>query len=302
MRRCGGSADSLFTGGAQTAIHTATDGIPRLINQLCDHVLMLAALGGQRQVDSGGIEEAWADLQQLPVPLHDSPAATRSPKATSGIVEFGRLGEAAAVEPAKTVCDGALAQLAAIDQGLHVLQEDAADGSGELPGDEFSPASESNTEVELIFHSAHDPFGGLWEQEEVVIDRYASLEDAAVRSRHATSDSARALGAAVSAAVREAEEEAPVTIVANTGTELPADVLPETAASVDFHPASDPLLPEATPVALPPRRATISLRDLGPDDRDLIVVEDEQPQVPAPPTARQRRPEYRQLFSSLRNK
>jgi len=62
IRRCGGSVDSLFTSEAQSAVHTATDGIPRLINQLCDHALMLAALGGHRQLDAAGIEEAWADL------------------------------------------------------------------------------------------------------------------------------------------------------------------------------------------------------------------------------------------------
>jgi hypothetical protein len=51
---------------------------------------------------------------------------------------------------------------------------------------------------------------------------------------------------------------------------------------------------------LPARRATISLREIGRDDRDLIVVDDEEPH--APPASRPRRPEYRQLFSSLRNK
>jgi hypothetical protein len=145
--------------------------------------------------------------------------------------------------------------------------------------------------VELIFHSAHDPFGGHWAEEEVVIDRYASLEDAAVRNRRrATSDEARLIGAAVTAAVATSEQPVVQTIPEQ----------PQVAA--EFHPASDPLLPEETPVELPPRRATIALSELGRDDRDLIVVEDEQPASPSAPAGRARRPEYRQLFSSLRNK
>src|SRR4029079_2446856 len=73
LKRCGASAESVLADGATVAIHTATDGIPRLINQVGDHALMLAALGGHRQIDAAGIEEAWADLQQLPVPLHQTP-------------------------------------------------------------------------------------------------------------------------------------------------------------------------------------------------------------------------------------
>lgn len=307
IRRCGAAADSVFTGDAQTAIHTATDGIPRLINQLCDHALMLAALGGQRQIDSGGIEEAWADLQQLPVPLHDPPTTRVGSGNTGGIVEFGQLGDSTprATQASPTLADSTFAQLDAIDQGLDLLrQEPAAETSDEPSIPEFSPADASGTEVELIFHAAHDPFGGQWEQEEVVIDRYASLGDAAVRNRHhATSDEARSMGAAVTAAVQAAGEEPSVAPAARPQEDDGASEIPATiAASADFHPASDPLLPDEAPVPAPARRATISLRELGRDDRDLIVVEDDQPERLAPLAGRTRRPEYRQLFSSLRNK
>ena len=298
FRRCGAAADSVFTGDAQTAIHTATDGIPRLINQLCDHALMLAALGGERTIDSGGVEEAWADLQQLPVPLHDPPAtrSTSSGGSTGGIVEFGQLGEAPNNQTVP-LADAALANIDAIDQGLSLLKtsEAAAEAAGESSG-EFSPADPSGTEVELIFHSSHDPFGGHWEHEEVVIDRYASLEDAAVRNRRqVTSDEGRAIGAAVSAAAVPGEpaqprEDEPVTQNSMT--------IPASAA---FHPASDPLLPEEPPTPQS-RRATVSLNELGQDDRDLIVVEDDQAGAVPPLAGRPRRPEYRQLFSSLRNK
>ena len=35
----------------------------------------------------------------------------------------------------------------------------------------------------LVFPAGSDPFGGIWEEEEVVIDRYASLESQAVSHR-----------------------------------------------------------------------------------------------------------------------
>jgi hypothetical protein len=293
IRRCGMAADGLFTGDAQTAIHTATDGIPRLINQLCDHALLLAALGGHRQIDAGGIEEAWADLQQLPVPLH-APAAVGAASGNSpGVVEFGQLdGEP---RPAAALADESLARLEAIDQGLELMRSDGSP-EGVVSGtaaDDFSPADASGTEVELIFHSAHDPFGGQWDQEEVVIDRFASLDDAALHNRRrATSAEAQAIGAAVTSATNLAEDA--------TKPDDAADDLRRPSVTQPFDPASDPLLPDEAPHDLPARRATVSLLDLAQDDRDLIVVEEEPPATP--PAGRTRRPEYRQLFSSLRNK
>ncbi len=68
----------------------------------------------------------------------------------------------------------------------------------------------------------------------------------------------------------------------------------------DLDPANDPLLPEETP-AEQPRRRSVLLRTVTQDDRDMIVVEDEvRPANPAA-VSRPRRPEYRQLFSKLRN-
>ena len=49
-------------------IFRASDGIPRLINQVCDHALVLAAMARQERLSQEAIDEAWADLQQLPPP------------------------------------------------------------------------------------------------------------------------------------------------------------------------------------------------------------------------------------------
>jgi type II secretory pathway predicted ATPase ExeA len=307
IRRCGASADSVFTGDAQAAIHTATDGIPRLINQVCDHVLMLAALGGKRQIDAGGIEEAWADLQQLPLPLHDSPMRVGAGSGSAGgIVEFGQLGDAPAIVAGTIgpdMADAAVANLDSISRTLDSLNHGsaAAASTGPRIGDEFSPVQETGTEVELFFHGAHDPFGSHWEEEEVVIDRYASLEDAALRGRRVTSDEGRAIGAAVSAA---ADNEAGTTkkpaIVATekyTDDEVPSAI----SATIVFDPAGDPLLPEESTESDHPRRAAISPSGISQDDRDMIVVDDQEPKRSAPLAPRPKRAEYRQLFSRLRN-
>jgi type II secretory pathway predicted ATPase ExeA len=325
IRWAGGVPESLLTGAAQAAVHTATDGIPRLVNQLCDHALLLGSLNGTRQIDASLIEEAWADLQQLPVPLHDPPVLPRREGAESpGIVEFGQLHDEP--EPGRAASSPAVAAQAAAT--LDTIHDQLASLNGEAPPvaarePEFTPTTGNGTEVELIFHAAHDPFGGDWEEEEVVLDRYATLEDAQLRSRHRVqSAEGRSLGAAIAQALessapgdRSRSEEPSGAPLAQLHLAVPAYDLPDSwsvetgpweppatiDAAADFHPASDPLLPEESAVRSAARRPAISLRQLAQDDRDMIVVEDEEPARTEMPAARTRRPEYRRLFSSLRN-
>ena len=60
VKGVGASPGKLMTEDVYVALHQATDGVPRLINQLCDHALLLAFARGQRQITGGG-QEAWAD-------------------------------------------------------------------------------------------------------------------------------------------------------------------------------------------------------------------------------------------------
>jgi type II secretory pathway predicted ATPase ExeA len=315
IRRSGGVPEAIFTADALRAIHTATDGIPRLVNQVCDHALTLASLGGHKQLGPAGIEEAWADLQQLPVPWHEPPMVAGAADPDS-IIEFGQLADDASSQAVAgtigpRVGEAVLARLDEVAGNVRVLQAESGFAAAEASDEssEFSPAAESGTEVELIFHEAHDPFGSHWDEEEVVIDRYASLEDAPVRNRgRATSDEGKQIGALVAAALEPAPQVVVVTPPLDGNASL--EPVPAIAATATFDPASDPLLPEE-PAQRPARvqsefsrRATISLRSIAEDDRDIIVVDEEQP-PPAtapPPASRPRRQEYRQLFSSLRNK
>jgi type II secretory pathway predicted ATPase ExeA len=319
LRRSGADPGLIFTEPAIKAIHTATDGIPRLVNQVCDHALMLAALGGHKQLGVDGIEEAWADLQQLPAPWHEPARTSGSSAAETGkpsVVEFGQLDEpitsnaATVVGPFRSIeGDSAAEQLDTIESGLSALREDESGFSQEpLPRegepDDFAPVDENATEVELIFHSAHDPFGGGWEEEEVVIDRYAVLEEA--RLRRVASDEGRLIAAALDSATQPIKPKLAQTPLEEPIEERIAMDVAELAAEVaPFDPASDPLLPEEPVTQILPRRAAISLRDLAGDDRDIIVVQE--PALPPasstpPPSSPPKRKEYRQLFSTLRKR
>lgn len=90
----GGRWEEVIAPGAAEAIYRATAGIPRLINQVADHALMLAFTGGQRQIDAQQIECAWSDLQQLPTPwVTEKAAAPARQSPTTSVVEFGQLDE-----------------------------------------------------------------------------------------------------------------------------------------------------------------------------------------------------------------
>ena len=84
VEQAGGQLAELFTTEALEQLHETCSGIPRLINQICDHVFLLAAVGQVPRISATAIQEAWADLQQLPVPVQ---LATQS----SAVIEFGSL-------------------------------------------------------------------------------------------------------------------------------------------------------------------------------------------------------------------
>jgi len=172
----GGNADAIFDDGALRAIYQATDGIPRLINQVCDHALVMAFSGGRQQIDSAGVEEAWADLQQLPGPWQD----TAAPETTGSSIEFGELdAEPTALETGGEPFEEATA--------IFRMEPEAAFGvvteeslTEEPVWDVEEPAVEFETQVAVC-----DPFGDGFDEEEIVIDQAViqSVEIFAKRTR-----------------------------------------------------------------------------------------------------------------------
>ena len=87
----GGDAGALFTDDALHKVQQATNGVPRLVNQICDHALMLASVNHVDQLNGQLIEEAWADLQQLPLPLPSDDLANATNELNEAVIEFGEL-------------------------------------------------------------------------------------------------------------------------------------------------------------------------------------------------------------------
>ena len=97
--RADAMADEIFVDGAVTAIHKCTGGTPRLINQLCDHALVLGAAGGHTKLNELGVREAWSDLQHLPPP---EDVRQRTSVEGEDIVEFGSLDDDIEISPPTT--------------------------------------------------------------------------------------------------------------------------------------------------------------------------------------------------------
>jgi type II secretory pathway predicted ATPase ExeA len=181
IARSGGQAEALFCEETCRAVFQATGGVPRLINQVCDHAMLLSYVAGRQHVSPADIEEAWADLQQLPTPWNGE-TKTQS---DSGVIEFGSLDDSAE-EAVTTRASTASAGVAVPALRISPVLEEA-DSDGHEPAqqihrieqllaeaeDDFQPAGSIVPEIELHFEGRAHPFSEEFEHEEVISDRYA---------------------------------------------------------------------------------------------------------------------------------
>ena len=181
ISECGADPSEVFTPEAITAIQRATGGIPRLINQVSDHALVLAAADDRLVVDASSIEEAWADLQQLPMPFERGGHSSRI-DFPADIIEFGELdsvdGNVAAraeqhLSQIESHIDGADPDDEDYQPLLTELDEIETSTSPDLPG--------STPEVTLYFHAPHNPFGDDFEEEELVVDQFTPTNTPGLR-------------------------------------------------------------------------------------------------------------------------
>ncbi len=249
-----GDADRIFTSEALEAVYNATDGIPRLVNQLCDHALLLAFAGGKRQLAAAGIEEAWSDLQQLPTPWNASKGAPATER-TAGVVEFGSLDDdlsedmPAALPFRAASADGNRDEMTPLDRLTQITAQLAnidADDAREVD-DEFQPAGSIGPELELVFQSASSPFQHAFDEEEVVLDRYTAMEVDALANRPLvrTAES-RQLGAMLPSVAP-----APKPMVGISAATWPGGVVPTEARPRSERAASSGQLPQIEPVKSP---------------------------------------------------
>lgn len=212
LAACEGRIERLLTDDAVTRIHQATDGVPRLVNQLCDHALVLGAAAGRLRLDAAAIAEAWADLQQFPAPhavrsetlsafdtasstgghWANQATASASASASSATIEFGSLDDddepavapiaAAARSHGASPAAGKLAG-AVNDWPLESVTTTAWPTGGAIDPKTAVRSVSTHAPQPLVLddpaHARHHQFL----DEEVVIDRYAHLESVGLGRR-----------------------------------------------------------------------------------------------------------------------
>jgi len=267
--------DRLFATGCDDAVFTATDGVPRLINLLCDQALLIAGEGGR--VTPADIATAWGEIQRLPLPAaiarsrmhaaepaaadpHVAPPATgeRGADDGPGVIEFGSLVEETATRVGGGRCD---------------------------PWD--------GPDVELIFEEGGDPFEEFFEHEERVVERFLVGGPHDFRGHPpVTSGSAPDLGRLLAEFDREAES-------------VPAIVGSDAAAPAARHSTREPagraaaVREAADPLSGFAAEEGVEEAD---EDADMVVIEEDigpagagfRGVCPVPPR------DFRSLFTRLR--
>jgi hypothetical protein len=189
----GGQAERVFDAGALDAVYRATQGIPRLVNQLCDHALVLAYQAERRPLDAKAIDIAWADLQQLPSPWQHEHAADGQAQGPRETIEFGTLDDDEPASPAHWQAGhpthGPVGAGDMRSGEEHVEVDFSADWPADEPHEPFEPAT--SIPADSREHSASSPLvnpaaakaraRGLrivedFDQLQVVVDPY-SLDD-----------------------------------------------------------------------------------------------------------------------------
>ena len=174
----GGCGIDLFAEDTCQSVFKATDGVPRLINQLCDHALLLAYVAGSRIVEPAQIEEAWADLQQLPTPWNGD-----GQREQCGVIEFGRIDESTDESSKQTAADNSefpslrvANDFDEVDAELSQVcrQIERIEQAPEKTEDDFQPLGTIKPEIELVLTDTDHPFNEEFEHEEVITDRYAA--------------------------------------------------------------------------------------------------------------------------------
>lgn len=289
-----GTKAELFNDESLKALHRLTDGVPRLVNQLCDHALILSSVASERRISAERIEEAWADLQQLPAP---PTAASQQATSASSVIEFGTLDDLPEPQERITRFDGAKPRRGDAKPSLDPLSQiDAIERHiAEANEDDFSPLSLQPSEVELRFSSPAQPFGGVFDEEEVLIDRYASLEATTLHNRPRVSSSEGRAIATLMGATSPARQQLGI-VSDESHAEVSSAELHAEAFEDPFDPAMDPVMPDYHPSVT----TNVAAASAAPELVVVDAVGETHPPQPVEPQGRVHRQEYRQLFARLR--
>lgn len=279
----GGAATRVFPADTCRSVYQATEGVPRLINQVCDHALLLAYAAGQSILEAAHVEEAWADLQQLPAPLSEEGCHE-----DRGVIEFGGLDDS-------TTDEEALERSSLPPLRITPETEEADPTLGETTRqldriqrmlgnvqDDYQPAGSIGPELELVFD---DPFQEDFEKEELVTDCCRPGDeppkDLTTRTKNSKQDQAPK--------TTQAADRLPAGPESQADEELAALALAEESLVDQYEMDLDTL----------PLHRQQPGEDL--DDADLVIVEDDDQAAGATCSiVAVRRQEYGRLFTKLR--
>jgi type II secretory pathway predicted ATPase ExeA len=165
MRAAGLDWDAVFDAGCDDAVFAATDGVPRLVNQLCDHAL-LAASGSGRRVKPGDIAAAWRELQRLPAPAGHGRGMAMGDRADGG-PDLGWPGTDDAAD-----ADGTMVMEFGEQPDDHATGESATAGeAGDGSGRQMGTDPWGGPDVELVFDAGGDPFAEFFEHDRDPVER-----------------------------------------------------------------------------------------------------------------------------------
>lgn len=171
LNHAGRQTLEIFDDDAVEAVHTATNGIPRLVNQVCDHSFILAIAEGNTRITKEIINEAWSDIQRLPVQWHVLGSETESQN--DHVIEFGSLsGE----DDAKNETNDSDTSFENTYEVTSVADSQAV--SDELPNSPAELKIENDPEpekVEFVFSGPENPFNEPFPEEEMVVDTFTQV-------------------------------------------------------------------------------------------------------------------------------
>jgi type II secretory pathway predicted ATPase ExeA len=309
--------DTCFEPGCDDAVYSAADGVPRLMNQLCDQAIVLVA-DARRRVKPSDIAAAWQEIQKLPSPAlfghlvagetcHDSigiPTAVQGGMADTDTDTDTYIGIDHSFDGSS---EGYIVHEHGGDSGVGVIEFGSLDDqptsrAGDVPMrpmatlreiigmDDHEPTRAASPDpwhgpdVEFVFDASTDPFQEFFEQEERIVERYLMRSpDDFSRHQHVASCEGAAL---VRQLAELADDRSGVDSRTHDGRSRGGIAGPSGGESL---PAM-----EQGPRVTPP------VADV--DDSDMVVIEEDLLAQPGgrPAVAAVRLGDYRRLFARLR--
>jgi hypothetical protein len=167
----------LFAQDGLEAIFIATDGVPRLINQIADQLVWLVGETGYAPIDAAIVQQAWSDLQQIPAPWN-----LTATEELNCPVEFGELstGMSEVVTPIGLEADDEMPASIPINRRVNSMYEQGVEYFDSLHETEevLDQFADLDTSAKAYAApTAKNPFAEDFASEEVVFDRYLKFED-----------------------------------------------------------------------------------------------------------------------------